>query len=142
MFTYNWLTIHDKDVDLEYLITLHSYTPPSRRVLSRNPSVFWISTINQVKEISSYIKYLVIQGGVGRWGETSFNLSDMPFLTTILMGQCVFWNCRSIVLQSEDSWKLMNQISPNYNPWPLDQGCFVVMKKQVIQTQCWWRVRN
>ena len=95
---------NNEDADLEYLITLHSYAIPSKRILSLDPSVFWVSTVNQVKQISSSIKSLVIQGGVGRWGVASFNLSNMPYLTTLLMGQCAFWNCCSIVLQSEDNW--------------------------------------
>ena len=56
--------------------------------------------MNQMKQISSSVESLVIQGGVGR-EEKSFNLSNLPSLTTLLMGQCAFHNCRSMVFESK-----------------------------------------
>ena len=58
--------------------------------------------MNQMKEISSSVKSLVIQGGVGREEKTTFNLSNLSSLTTLEMGCHAFENCDSIVFESKN----------------------------------------
>ena len=57
--------------------------------------------MNQMKQISSFVESLLIQGGVGR-EEKTFNLSNLSSLTTLQMGCTAFVNCDSIVLESDN----------------------------------------
>ena len=54
-----------------------------------------------MKEISSSIESIVIQGGVGK-EEKSFSLSDLPSLTIVEMGCGAFEKCHSIVFESKN----------------------------------------
>ena len=54
-----------------------------------------------MKEISSSVESLLIQGGVGR-KETTFNLSNLSSLTTLEMGCYAFGYCHSIVFESDN----------------------------------------
>ena len=57
--------------------------------------------MNQMKQISSSVESLVIQGGVGR-EENTFNLSNLSSLTSLEMGGDAFMDCHSIVFESEN----------------------------------------
>ena len=57
--------------------------------------------MNQMKQISSSVESLLIQGGVGR-EEKTFNLSNLSSLTTLQMGREAFMNCHSIVFESDN----------------------------------------
>ena len=57
--------------------------------------------MNQMKEISSSVESLLIQGRVGR-EENTFNLSNLSSLTTLEMGCYAFRKCHSIVFESEN----------------------------------------
>ena len=57
--------------------------------------------MNQMKQISSSVESLLIQGGVGRF-ENTFNLSNLSSLTTLEMGCYAFDNCHSIVFESDN----------------------------------------
>ena len=57
--------------------------------------------MNQMKQISSSVKSLLIQGGVGR-EENTFNLSNLSSLTTLQMGCWAFRKCHSIVFESDN----------------------------------------
>ena len=57
--------------------------------------------MNQMKQISSSVESLVIQGGVGR-EENTFNLSNLSSLTTLEMGCHAFEKCHSIVFESDN----------------------------------------
>ena len=57
--------------------------------------------MNQMKQISSSVESLLIQGGVGR-KENTFNLSNLSSLTTLEMGSYAFVNCQSIVFESDN----------------------------------------
>ena len=105
LFKYDWLIDNDWDADsFEYYITFNSHVTPSEHLLSLHPSVFWISRLNQMKEISSSVESIVIQGGVGRDDEKSFNLSNLPSLITLEMGCDAFCSCHSIVFESMNDW--------------------------------------
>ena len=54
-----------------------------------------------MKQISSSVESLLIQGGVGR-EENTFNLSNLSSLTTLEMGCCAFEYCDSIVFESDN----------------------------------------
>ena len=54
-----------------------------------------------MKQISSSVESLLIQGGVGR-EEKTFNLSNLSSLTTLEMGYGAFEWCHSIVFESEN----------------------------------------
>ena len=58
--------------------------------------------MNQMKQISSSVESLVIQGRVGRKEKTTFNLSNLSSLTTLEMGCGAFKWCDSIVFESEN----------------------------------------
>ena len=60
-----------------------------------------VSSINQMKQISSSVESLLIQREVGR-EENTFNLSNLSSLTTLQMGCGAFVNCDSIVFGSEN----------------------------------------
>ena len=92
----NW-TI-DADA-LEHIVTLNGNVTPSEHILSLHPSVFWISRADQVQQISSSIKSIVIQGCAGRESK-SFNLSNLPSLITFEMGYGAFRFCNSVVFES------------------------------------------
>ena len=57
--------------------------------------------MNQMKQISSSVESLVIQGGVGEY-ENTFNLSNLSSLTTLQMGCYAFEYCDSIVFESDN----------------------------------------
>ena len=57
--------------------------------------------MNQMQQISSSVKSLLIQGRVGR-KEKIFNLSNLSSLTTLEMGCGAFKKCHSIVFESEN----------------------------------------
>ena len=57
--------------------------------------------MNQMKQISSSVESLLIQGGVGREKKT-FNLSNLSSLTTLQMGCYAFEYCDSIVFESDN----------------------------------------
>ena len=68
-------------------------------MLSLYRSVLWISTTNELEQISRFVKCIVIKGGVGKDEET-FNLSNLSSLTTLEMRRDSFRNCHSIVFES------------------------------------------
>ena len=111
-FKYDWLIDNDWDADaLEYYIMFNSHVTPSERSLSLHPPAFWISRIDQMKEISTSVESIVIQGGVGK-EEKSFSLSDFPSLIILEMGCGAFEKCHSIVFESmndkiNDEWDLI-----------------------------------
>ena len=134
------MNANDWDADaLEYLFTVNSSTSPSQHLMSLHPSVLWISTINQGKQLSSFVSSLVIQSGVGK-EEKVFNLSNLPSLTTLEMGGSAFENCHSIVLKSENDEWMINQIFLNYSLLFLDQWLYLVIAQLVIQVAWQWRV--
>ena len=104
---FDWTT-NDWDADsLEYIITLHSYVTPSNHLLSLHPSVFWISRIDQMQGISSSVEHIMIQGCVGRdERQTSFSLSNLPYLISITLGDCAFDKCHVIVFDSMNDWMI------------------------------------
>ena len=55
-----------------------------------------------MKQISSSVESLLIQGGVGREEKTTFNLSNLSSLTTLEMGCHAFEKCDSIVFESDN----------------------------------------
>ena len=64
-----------------------------------------------MKEISTSVESIVIQGGVGK-EEKSFSLSDFPSLIILEMGCGAFEKCHSIVFESmndkmNDEWDLI-----------------------------------
>ena len=121
------MIIDEWDADsLEYYITVNSYVSPSQHLLYLYSSIFWVSTIDQMEEISSSVKSVLIQGGVGR-EETTFNLSNLSSLTTLQMGYDAFLNCHSIVFESDNDEWMMNQIFLYLNPSLLDQVLFMVI---------------
>ena len=61
-----------------------------------------MSRINQMQEISSFVKCIVIQGGVGREEKTIFNLSNLSSLTTLQMGRYSFKSCCLTVFESDN----------------------------------------
>ena len=58
--------------------------------------------MNQMKQISSSVESLLIQGRVGRGEKTTFNLSNLSSLTTLQMGCDAFEKCHSIVFESDN----------------------------------------
>ena len=54
-----------------------------------------------MKQISSSVESLVIQGRVGK-EENTFNLSNLSSLTTLQMGYDAFKKCHSIVFESDN----------------------------------------
>ena len=95
------MTLNDSDDALEYYITVNSGVSPSQHLISLYSSIFWVSTINQMKQISSSVESLVIQGRVGK-EENTFNLSNLSSLTTLQMGYDAFKKCHSIVFESDN----------------------------------------
>ena len=94
---------NDWDADsLEYVVTLNSHVTPTEHLISLNPSAIWVSTVNQ--EISRSVKCLVIQAYVGKTNR-SFNLSNLSFLNSLIVGHEAFYECRRIVLESMNGWK-------------------------------------
>ena len=92
-----------QDDSLEYNITVNSDIPPSQHLKSINPSIFWVSTISEMQQIPSSVTSLVIQGRVGRGEEKiTFNLSNLPNLTTLEMGCDAFGRSTSIVFESDN----------------------------------------
>ena len=102
---WDWLIVLTEDDALEYVITLNSYVTPSEHLLSLHPSVFWISRMDQMQQISNSVKHIVIQGCVGRRGE-SFNLSNLDSLITLEMGHNAYWTSKSIVFDSMNDWMI------------------------------------
>ena len=90
---------YDWDYAFESFIIFNSNLPPSQDLLSLYSSVLWISTINELEQISRCVKCIVIKGGVGKDEET-FNLSNLSSLTTLEMRRDSFRNCHSIVFES------------------------------------------
>ena len=68
-------------------------------MLSLHPSVFWITELDQMQEISNSIESIMIQGGVGR-EENELHLSNLPSLITLEIGSYGFCNCNTIVIES------------------------------------------
>ena len=94
---------NDWDADsLEYVVTLNSHVTPTEHLISLNPSAIWVSTVNQ--EIPRSVKCLVIQAYVGKTNR-SFNLSNLSFLNSLIIGHDAFTECRRIVLESMNGWK-------------------------------------
>ena len=115
------MIIDEWDADtLEYYIAVNSFVFPSQHLLSLYSSIFWVSTINQKNQISSSVKSLLIQGGVGRKEKTTFNLSNLSSLTTLEMGCGAFKWCDSIVFESDNDEWMMNQIFLYLHPLFLD----------------------
>ena len=96
------MILNDSDDDLEYLITLNSYVSPSQHLRSLYSSLFWVSTFDQMEQISS-VESLVIQGGVGR-RDKPFKLSNLPCLKTLLIGCNAFGSCPSFLFESRNDW--------------------------------------
>ena len=126
------MIIDEWDNALEYYITVNSYVSPSQHLLSLYPSIFWVSSIDQMEQISSSVKSLLIQGRVGR-KEKIFNLSNLSSLTTLEMGCGAFKKCHSIVFESENDEWMMNQIFLYLHPLFLDH---VFLKVIGICTIC------
>ena len=122
MFKYDWLIINDWDADtLEYVVTLNSFVTPTEHLKSLNPSVIWVSTVNQ--EISRSVKCLVIQAYVGRESR-SFYLSNLSFLNSLIIGHEAFTNCNRIVLESMNGWKNDEWDLPQLQSITLGWGAF------------------
>ena len=83
------------------MISFNSYVPPSQHLLALHPSVFWISTFDQMSQIPSSTESIIIQGGVGRKGEP-FKLSNLSSLRSLEIGGEAFEKCHSVVFESED----------------------------------------
>ncbi|KNB43167.1 hypothetical protein JH06_5452 [Blastocystis sp. subtype 4] len=93
------LTCSNAD-SLEYYITKNiRRITPSEHVLSLHPSVFWISKINQMKQISKSVKSIMIKGKVGK-ENNSFKLSNLSSLVTLEIGNEAFQECHSIVFEN------------------------------------------
>ena len=88
-----------EDDALEYVVTLNGCVTPSEHLLCCDRSLLWISRIDQMQQISSSVEHIVIQGCVGRRGE-SFNLSNLDSLITLEMGHNAYWTSKSIVFDS------------------------------------------
>ena len=58
--------------------------------------------MNQMKQISSFVESLLIQGRVGGIYFGTFNISNLSSLTTLQMGRHAFYKCDSIVFESEN----------------------------------------
>jgi len=56
-----------------------------------------------MQQISSSVEHIVIQGCVGREGE-SFNLSNLPSLISVEIGCDAFGNSHWIVFDSVNDW--------------------------------------
>jgi len=99
------LTDNDWDAySLEDCIILNSGDiTPSEHLLSLHPSVFWISDVSQMEQISNSVESIMIQEGVGR-EEGSFILSNLPSLISIQLYRNAFSECRSIVFESKNDW--------------------------------------
>ena len=93
------MIVSTEDDALEYAVTLNSCVTPSEHFLSLHPSVFWISRMDQMQQISKSVEHIVIQGCVGR-GSESFNLSNLDSLITLEMGNEAYWTSKSIVFDS------------------------------------------
>ena len=99
-----------KDDSLERIVTVNSYVMPSEHLLSLYPSVFWVSDISQMKQITDTVESIVIQGCVGRDREMSFTLSNLPSLMTLEMGYEAFCECHSIVLKGKNIGIMIKEI--------------------------------
>ena len=99
------MTDNDWDAySLEDCIILNSGDiTPSEHLLSLHPSVFWISDVSQMEQISNSVESIMIQEGVGK-EEGRFILSNLPSLITLEMGYAAFDDCHSIVFESENDW--------------------------------------
>ena len=97
----------DNDWDayaLEDCIILNSGDiTPSEHLLSLHLSVFWISDVSQMEEISNSVESIMIQEGVGR-EEGRFILSNLPSLISIQLYRNAFSECHSIVFESKNDW--------------------------------------
>ena len=76
---------------------------PSEHLLSLHPSVFWISDVSHMEEISNSVESIMIQEGVGR-EEGRFILSNLPSLISIQLYRNAFETCDSIVFESKNDW--------------------------------------
>ena len=113
---------NDWDADsLEYVVTLNSHVTPTEHLISLNPSAIWVSTVNQ--EISRSVKCLVIQAYVGKTNR-SFNLSNLSFLNSLIIGHDAFTECRRIVLESMNGWKNDEWDLPQLQSITLGRGAF------------------
>ena len=56
-----------------------------------------------MEQISSSVESIVIQSDVGN-STPSFNLSNLPSLITVVIGNDAFKQCRSIVFESMNDW--------------------------------------
>ena len=102
------MIVDDWDADtLESIITFNSFVSPSQHLLSLNRCVNWVSKFDQMKQISGSVRYLVIQGGVGR-EERIFNLSNLSSLNTLKIGCSAFNNCYSVVFEGKNDEWMMN----------------------------------
>ena len=78
-------------------ITSLSIVTPSEHLLSLHPSVFWISNVSQMEQISSSVESIVIQGRVGEEEEESLTFQS-PFSS-------YSWNRLSLIL-----WVSINSV--------------------------------
>ena len=99
------MTDNDWDAySLEDCIILNSGDiTPSEHLLSLHPSVFWISDVSQMEQISNSVESIMIQEGVGK-EEGRFILSNLPSLISIQLYRNAFSECRSIVFESKNDW--------------------------------------
>ena len=116
LLKYDWWIADYWDADsLEYYITKNSKVTPSEHFLSLHPSVFWISKVSEMEQISRSVESIVIKRNIGE-GSKSFKLSNLPSLISIQLngnklccsgsGNChaAFGDCHSIVFESMNDW--------------------------------------
>ena len=123
---WDWLIVWTEDDALEYVVTVNGYVTPSLHLLSRHPSLLWIFRIDHMQQISSSVEHIVIQGCVGREGE-SFNLSNLPSLITVEMGCFAFCTSQTIVFDSMNDWWMMSEIWFDLNPSLLEYILYMVI---------------
>ena len=99
------MTDNDWDAySLEDCIILNSGDiTPSEHLLSLHPSVFWISDVSQMEQISNSVESIMIQEGVGK-EEGRFILSNLPSLISIQLYRTAFETCDSITFESKNDW--------------------------------------
>ncbi len=77
-----------------------------------------------MEQISSSVESIVIQSDVGN-STPSFNLSNLPSLITVVIGNDAFKQCRSIVFESMNDW--MN------DEWDLTQLQSIIIGSHTFQ---------
>ena len=89
-----------------------------------------------MEQISSSVESIVIQSDVGN-STPSFNLSNLPSLITVVIGNDAFKQCRSIVFESmndwmNDEWDLTQLQSITLREWALDGDYIFVESNELI----------